>query len=253
MLATLGAQLLVEVVERMADGPVPEEPQPTTGVDLRATHHEGGAPIVWWRPAGRDPQPGARRSTRGRWPPPRSTARACSCVATDAGAERGAGRRAARHGARARTAIASSSRPATATVQLLTRASRRASARWRRASFLPATRVPPGDRAGMIAPARVGGARRAVERVGGRRPARRPGAHARRSLADERDRALAAAIVTGTLRWRARLDYLLPPRPAAPLDSLDADRPRHPAPQPVSAPLPRARARRRPWWTMRCR
>ena len=43
-------------------------------------------------------------------------------------------------------------------------------------------------------------------------------ARTRDELADERDRALAAAIVTGTLRWRSRLDFLIEQhasRPAA--------------------------------------
>ena len=46
-------------------------------------------------------------------------------------------------------------------------------------------------------------------------------ARSRDRLADERDRALAAAIVIGTLRWRARLDHLLAQASARPLSSLD--------------------------------
>lgn len=46
-------------------------------------------------------------------------------------------------------------------------------------------------------------------------------ARSRERLADDRDRALAAAIVIGTLRWQARLDYLLAEGSARPLSSLD--------------------------------
>jgi 16S rRNA (cytosine967-C5)-methyltransferase len=45
---------------------------------------------------------------------------------------------------------------------------------------------------------------------------------ARDQLADERDRALAAAIVIGTLRWRARIDFHLQQAVGRPLDKLDA-------------------------------
>ena len=51
-LATRGAQLLVEVVERIAEGPVPEEPQPATGVTYADRITKADAPIFWWRPAG---------------------------------------------------------------------------------------------------------------------------------------------------------------------------------------------------------
>jgi 16S rRNA (cytosine967-C5)-methyltransferase len=47
-------------------------------------------------------------------------------------------------------------------------------------------------------------------------------ARTRDRLDDERDRALAAAIVIGTLRWRARLDYVLSQASSRPLASLDA-------------------------------
>jgi 16S rRNA (cytosine967-C5)-methyltransferase len=46
-------------------------------------------------------------------------------------------------------------------------------------------------------------------------------ARTRERLGDDRDRALAAAIVIGTLRWRARLDYLLAEGAARPLSSMD--------------------------------
>jgi len=51
-LATRGAQLLVEVVERIAQGPVPEEPQPATGVTYADRITKADASIFWWRPAG---------------------------------------------------------------------------------------------------------------------------------------------------------------------------------------------------------
>jgi len=44
----------------------------------------------------------------------------------------------------------------------------------------------------------------------------------REQLSDERDRALAAAIVIGTLRWRARLDFHLQHAASRRLDKLDA-------------------------------
>jgi len=46
-------------------------------------------------------------------------------------------------------------------------------------------------------------------------------ARTRDQLADERDRALAAAIVIGTLRWRARIDFHLQQAISRPLDKLD--------------------------------
>jgi 16S rRNA (cytosine967-C5)-methyltransferase len=46
-------------------------------------------------------------------------------------------------------------------------------------------------------------------------------ARTRDQLADERDRALAAAIVIGTLRWRARIDFHLQQAVERPLDKLD--------------------------------
>jgi 16S rRNA (cytosine967-C5)-methyltransferase len=48
-------------------------------------------------------------------------------------------------------------------------------------------------------------------------------ARTRDRLADDRDRALAAAIVIGTLRWRARLDHFLADASSRPLSSLDPD------------------------------
>ncbi len=47
-------------------------------------------------------------------------------------------------------------------------------------------------------------------------------ARSRDELTDERDRALAAAIVIGTIRWRARLDFLLQRQSSRPLRKLDA-------------------------------
>jgi methionyl-tRNA formyltransferase len=52
VLATRGAELLVEVVQRMAEGPVPEDPQPATGVTYADRITKADAPIFWWRPAG---------------------------------------------------------------------------------------------------------------------------------------------------------------------------------------------------------
>jgi len=52
ILSSRGAQLLVEVVERMAEGPVPEEPQPPTGITYADRITKEDAPIFWWRSAG---------------------------------------------------------------------------------------------------------------------------------------------------------------------------------------------------------
>ena len=52
VLAARGAQLLVEVVERLAEGPVPEEPQPQTGITYADRITKEDAPIFWWRSAG---------------------------------------------------------------------------------------------------------------------------------------------------------------------------------------------------------
>ena len=45
----------------------------------------------------------------------------------------------------------------------------------------------------------------------------------RARLADDRDRGLAAEIVTGTQRWRAALDFLIERYAARPLSRLDAE------------------------------
>jgi 16S rRNA (cytosine967-C5)-methyltransferase len=47
-------------------------------------------------------------------------------------------------------------------------------------------------------------------------------ARTREQLDDDRDRALAAAIVIGTIRWRARLDYLVGQASSRPVGALDA-------------------------------
>lgn len=52
ILATRGAQLLVEVVEHLAEGPVSEEPQPSAAVTYADRITKSDAPIFWWRPAG---------------------------------------------------------------------------------------------------------------------------------------------------------------------------------------------------------
>lgn len=74
----------------------------------------------------------------------------------------------------------------------------------------------------MIAPARrvALAALAAIER-GADLPAAL--ARTREDLTDERDRALAATIVTGTLRWRARLDALVLQHASRPPDTLDPE------------------------------
>lgn len=72
----------------------------------------------------------------------------------------------------------------------------------------------------MIAPARWA-AFEALTAIAGGADMADTLARTREGLRDDRDRALAAAIVIGTLRWQARLDYLLAEGSARPLSSLD--------------------------------
>lgn len=50
-LAASGAGLLVDTVNRLAEGPVVEDPQPTTGITYAERITKADAPIFWWRPA----------------------------------------------------------------------------------------------------------------------------------------------------------------------------------------------------------
>jgi methionyl-tRNA formyltransferase len=51
-LAVRGAELLVATTNRLAEGPVPEEPQPAAGVTYADRVTKDDAPMFWWRPAG---------------------------------------------------------------------------------------------------------------------------------------------------------------------------------------------------------
>jgi methionyl-tRNA formyltransferase len=51
-LAARGAELLVSTTDRLAEGPVPEEPQPAAGVTYADRITNDDAPMFWWRPAG---------------------------------------------------------------------------------------------------------------------------------------------------------------------------------------------------------
>jgi len=75
----------------------------------------------------------------------------------------------------------------------------------------------------MIAPARVAAfhALRAIDNGSADLPSAL--SHSRVRLTDERDRALAVEIVTGTLRWQRSLDHLITHFAKRPLDKLDAD------------------------------
>ena len=75
----------------------------------------------------------------------------------------------------------------------------------------------------MIAPARTA-ALHALRAVAASR-ADLPSAlaHSRQHLSDERDRALTAEIVTGTLRWQRSLDHLIEHFAKRPLDKVDRD------------------------------
>ena len=75
----------------------------------------------------------------------------------------------------------------------------------------------------MIAPARVAAfhALRAID--AGRLNLPAALAESRRRLSDERDRALALDVVTGTLRWRRALDYALAQMARRPADRIEPD------------------------------
>ena len=75
----------------------------------------------------------------------------------------------------------------------------------------------------MIAPARVAAYQALLALANGRSDL--PGAieHARTTLADERDQALTAEIVTGVQRWRAALDHLIVQFSKRSLDRLDQE------------------------------
>src|SRR5262245_30631792 len=73
----------------------------------------------------------------------------------------------------------------------------------------------------MIAPARTA-AYEILKAVSGGRTDLPSAIHrARSTITDERDRALAAEIVTGVQRWRAALDYVIAHVAKRPLDRLD--------------------------------
>ena len=97
----------------------------------------------------------------------------------------------------------------------------------------------------MIAPARRVALDALVERVGAAPTCPTSLARTRDELTDERDRALAAAIVIGTLRWRARLDFHLQQAASRRLDTLDAVVLEILRAEPVPAAVPRTRAGRR--------
>jgi methionyl-tRNA formyltransferase len=50
-LAEMGAALAADTVERLSQGPVPEEPQPDAGVTYADRITKADSPIFWWRSA----------------------------------------------------------------------------------------------------------------------------------------------------------------------------------------------------------
>jgi methionyl-tRNA formyltransferase len=50
-LAAQGAAALIAIVDRLAEGPVPEEPQPVTGITYADRITKQDAPLFWWRSA----------------------------------------------------------------------------------------------------------------------------------------------------------------------------------------------------------
>ena len=87
--------------------------------------------------------------------------------------------------------------------------------------FLAGRRIEPGARflpssaASMIAPARTAAFTALREVNAGRADLPAALASVRPTLQDERDRALATDLVTGTLRWQRQLDYLIEHLPSA--------------------------------------
>ena len=75
----------------------------------------------------------------------------------------------------------------------------------------------------MTAPARAAAHRVLRDVHSGRCDLPQAQARARRALDDPRDRALAAEIAIGTLRWRAALDCVLAQASSRALDTLDPD------------------------------
>ena len=75
----------------------------------------------------------------------------------------------------------------------------------------------------MTAPARVAAFHALRSVAAGREDLPAALARARTHLTDERDRALAADIVTGTLRWQRNVDHLIEHFARRPLDKLDTD------------------------------
>ncbi len=75
----------------------------------------------------------------------------------------------------------------------------------------------------MIAPARVAAYEILSAVSAGRADLPAAIAHARSTLIDDRDRALAAEIATGVERWRAALDHLIAHFSRRPIDRLDAE------------------------------
>jgi 16S rRNA (cytosine967-C5)-methyltransferase len=75
----------------------------------------------------------------------------------------------------------------------------------------------------MPAPARVAAFHALRSTLGGQADLPAALARARARLTDERDRALAAEIVTGTLRWLRSLDHLAAHAARRPIGSIDAD------------------------------
>ena len=75
----------------------------------------------------------------------------------------------------------------------------------------------------MIAPARTAAYTALREVSGGRVDLPAALAAVRPTLQDERDRALATDLVTGTLRWQRQLDYLIEHFAKRPIERLDAD------------------------------
>jgi 16S rRNA (cytosine967-C5)-methyltransferase len=75
----------------------------------------------------------------------------------------------------------------------------------------------------MISPARVAALAALREINAGRRDLPAALAAVRPTLSDERDRALATDLVTGTLRWQLQLDYLIAHFAKRPLARLDFD------------------------------
>ena len=239
-LAEMGAGLLLDVLQQIAEGRAIETPARQHTRYLRGQDHQGRRRhrlVVGGRA---DPQPGARSAALA--------ARLCAyrrraCAHPSHGADVCGEPRRTRHDRPRRTRALRGGRGRRPRPSHPRHPTGRPSSHvGARVSRRPAHRTGHESRAGMIAPAREAAydALRAVSTESADLP--HALARARTRLPDERDRALMSEIVTGTLQvaGRVRSHRRRVQRPAA--DAVRSGSPRHPAQCHLPAPASRSRA-----------